>query len=304
MSQREKAIADDVPHDQLVQLIEAYQHRVFSLEAELHEFARGGTLSEGDYRRRLKAIHDLHADLRELAGWARFETEQDVTHQDIGLPIIGNCTPADARVCAVYLKERGAQLKALRSKVERVYKWLEDALRGNVGAIRLTLRLSKLRQLTLQIEQNIENMRERGTALSRYASELVSQTPKGREHGLTTLKALQSLYSRIDTSTQRVAKLTASIKREELRTQEMRAWLDKERQERTRIWPTMDPPTPLGLSQAIADYGVDPASWRIESRRRLALMEQFHETEATPINGGAAVDSATNAAQILVEVRK
>ncbi|MEN9836255.1 MAG: hypothetical protein RL011_2448 [Pseudomonadota bacterium] len=304
MPQKSKAIAADVPDDQLVQLVEAYQHRVFSLEAELHEFARGGALSEGDYRRRLKAVHDLHADLRELVSWARSAIETDVTHRDIGLPIIGSCTPAEARVCAIYLKEKGTQIKALRVKVERVYKWLEDALRGNVGPVRQTLRLSKLRQLTLIIEQSTGNLRERSTVLARHVSELVNQTPKGREHGLTTLKALQSLFARIDTSTQRVAKLTASIKREELKTQEMCAWLDKERAERAERWPAMEPPTPLTMSRAITSYGIDPASWRVAGRKHLAIAEQFHETESTPVYGGADTDTAAAAAQLLAEVRQ
>lgn len=304
MSQKDQAITTDVPEDQLIQLVEAYQHRVFSLEAELHEHARGGALSEGDYKRRLKAVHDLHADLRELVGWARSASDNDVTHRDIGLPIIGSCTPAEARVCAVYLKEKGARLRSLRTKVDRVHKWLEDALRGNVGSVRLTLRLSKLRQITLQIEQNTTDLREKSVALARHVTELVSQTPRGRDHGLTTLKALQSLFRRIDTSTQRVAKLTASIKREELKTQEMRAWLQKERTERAERWPAMEPPTPLAMAQSITGYGIDPASWRVDVRKELAVVEQFHETEVMPVSGSAPKEAATTATRVLAEVQQ
>ena len=294
-------LTQEVPLAQLAQLVTQYQHRLLSLEAELHEHSRGGAITENDFTRRLRAIHAINADLRELSAWSHVQTSGEVTTGDIGLPIMGICTPSEARVCAVYVKEKGAHLKSLRRTVEQAHKWLQDAILGRAGSFIQTLRLSKLRQMILATERATAALREREATLSRQVTMLLDHGEKNKNIGLTTLQALKTLFNQIDASTLRIAKLTASIKREEQRTQEMRAWLEKERRQRAEKWPPMDAPTPLMMAQAMANHSYGYSTNSADQKHRIALAEQFLNDAAGPLRGGAEPSAAGKAAHILAE---
>ena len=301
MHPNSNGITQEVPLAQLAQLVTQYQHRLLSLEAELQEHSRGGVITENDFNRRLRAIHAINADLRELSLWSRAQTSGEVTTGDIGLPIMGMCTPSEARVCAVYVKEKGAHLKRLRATAERAHKWLQDALLGRVGSLIQTLRLSKLRQMILATERSTAALREREVTLARQVMMLLEPGEKNKNIGLTTLQALKTLFKQIDASTLRIAKLTASVKREEQRTQEMRAWLEQERRQRAEKWPPMEAPTPLMMVQSMGDRSHNFTASSVYQKRRVDLAEQFLNDAAGAISGGAESSAAEKAAHLLAE---
>ena len=301
MNRNSNGITQEVPLAQLAQLVTQYQHRLLSLESELHEHSRGGVITENDFNRRLRAIHALNADLRELSIWSHAQSSGEVTTGDIGLPIMGMCTPSEARVCAVYVKEKGAHLKRLRRTAEQAHKWLQDALLGRAGSLIQIFRLSKLRQMILATERGTAALREREVLLSRQVTTLLDPGEKSKNIGLTTLQALKTLFNQIDASTLRIAKLTASIKREEQRTQEMRAWLEHERRQRAEKWPPMDAPTPMMMAQAMADHSYNFTAISAYQKRRVDLAEQFLNDAAGPIRGGAEPSAAEKAAHLLAK---
>lgn len=241
-----------IPHSTFEELVVQYHHRLLSLEADLKDRAKSGTISPALLSRRVRRLKEVHRDLNALQRLCVAEKPGKLTATDIGLPILEDCSPEELKVVEDFLEERELDVLALEHEANKVYAWLQDAVAGRVSSLRVTMRLSKLRSFISGYEKRAATLIEESKGLNLYVDKLLTQSHggAGREAGKTTLEGLMSVFHRLESTISRVAKLKASVKREEAKTQEMEQWIVTNEKRLASLRPAMTPPTPLATAQA------------------------------------------------------
>lgn len=266
-----------IPLATFQELVAQYHHRLLSLEADLKDKARAGALSAAALSKRVKKIKQVHASLNQLQRACIAEAPGKLMAQDIGLPILDDCTPDERQVCEQFLIEREEDLLELEAESAKVYRWLTEAVTGRTGPMRLILRLSKMRRIIQTIEKSSTLMAETSKALTAHVEKLLAavRTPGAKEAGRSTLDGLMALFQQLDGTISRVARLRASVKKEDERTKAMGAWLRaQEAHLRTKAPPQL-PPTPLETAKAAHAAGVQQR--HIKTGKRQRLLEEFWE---------------------------
>ena len=82
-----------VPLATLQELVAQYHHRLLSLEADLKDQAKAGSLAPRAFARRVKQLKKVHERLAELQQVSAAEDGGKLTSADIGLPLLDECTP-------------------------------------------------------------------------------------------------------------------------------------------------------------------------------------------------------------------
>lgn len=266
-----------LPLSAIADLVAQYHHRLLSLEADLKDRARAGGLDPALFAKRVKTLKEVHRELNALQRLCIAETPGRLTNTDIGLPVLDDCTPEELRVVELFLEERELDVLELEQEASKVYTWLQDAISGKVGALRLTLRLSKLRALIAGHEKRAATQAEEARALNLSTEKLISQTSggKSREAGRSTLDALMELFASLEATISRVAKLKAASRREEAKVEAMRSWLREHEGKLQHLRSASPPPTPLATAQAARDLPQKMAKEIHRSKRRRDLIERF-----------------------------
>jgi hypothetical protein len=262
-----------VPLATFQELAAQYHHRLLSLEVELKDQARSGGLSARAFASRVKRLKRAHKDLEKVSRHCMTEEPGKLTAADIGLPVMDQCTPAEHAVCEAYLIEKEANATRLAEETGRVYRWLNEAVSGQTGPLRLTLRLSRLRSLIQSLEKRSSTLGEAEAEMNSHLNKLLAKIKHagGKEGGRSTIDGLMELFQQLDRTTSRVARLRALVKKEETRTQAMAAWLRKEEAAMAATRPSMATPTPLAISAATAAERAEQE----RQRRRKSLVAQF-----------------------------
>src|SRR4051794_17388852 len=85
-----------VPLESFQELVAQYHHRLLSLEADLKDQAKAGSLSPRAFSRRVKQLKVVH---KQLAGLQQVSAAEEgggkLTAADIGLPLLEDCTPEE-----------------------------------------------------------------------------------------------------------------------------------------------------------------------------------------------------------------
>lgn len=273
--------AGDTSHSQAIplaafqDLVVQYHHRLLSLEADLKDHARAQALSPRAFTKRVKQLKDVQKSLNALQRLCLAEVPGQSAATDIGLPVLDDCTPAERAVCEDFLGERRDAISVMEEETARVYKWLVETVSGRTGPFRLTFRLSKLRRLIQRSERETQSIQDASKGMALQIDKLLqSRKGGGREHGASTLDGLMTLFTQLDGTIGRVAQLRALVRKEQVKTNSMDAWL-KQEEGKIRARPSMlAPPTPLTLSRAEAEaLGPQPTYRRNVRRRRVA--EEF-----------------------------
>lgn len=273
-----------IPLSAFEELVAQYHHRLLSLEADLKDRAKSGALSPASLSKRVKRLKEVHRDLNALQRLCVAEKPGKLTSTDIGLPMLDECSTEERQVVEQFLEEREADVMELEAESSKVYSWLQDAIAGRSGALRVTMRLSKLRGFITNHEKRGAALGEEAKSLNVHVDKLLTQTTgsAGREAGRTTLEGLMAVFTRLEVTISRVAKLKASVKREEAKTKAMEVWITEQEQRLSTMRPSMPPPTPLQTAQAARAI---PASFSRSIERaskRRDLVEQFWENVVGP----------------------
>ena len=241
-----------ISHDAFEELVVQYHHRLLSLEADLKDRAKNGLISPALLSKRVRRLKAVHKELNALQRLYIAEKPGKLTTTDIGLPVLEDCSPEERAIVQHFLEDRELDVVALEHEASKVYGWLQDAIAGRVGALRATLRLSKLRGFISCHEKRATALTEESKSLTIHVDKLLIQASGsgGREAGKTTLEGLMSIFHQLETTISRVAKLKASVKREEAKTKEMEDWIITHEQRFTNLRPAMPAPTPLATVQA------------------------------------------------------
>lgn len=266
------------------ELLAQYHHRLLALEADLKDRAKAGTISAGVLARRVRRLKEIHNDLSLLATQSGSENTKDHMSHDLGLPELNQCCEEERSIVEGFLKERVAEVQAHSKQAKRVLSWLEDSLSGRAGGLRLTFRLSKLRNFIAIMERLASTESEASSRLELQTETLLAdaQIPEAQKNAKSTLAASMALFTKLDTIITRIAKLKASVKREQIKTDAMLAWLDREEKSLAHVAPQMPPPTPLMTAQAT--QAIQPTLLRgiEQAKKRHDLVLRFWEQVVTP----------------------
>lgn len=258
----------------LQELVAQYHHRLLSLEAELKDQARARALSPRAFAKRvarLKVVHERLTSLQRLCTAESDSTQQGI---DIGLPVLDECTPAEQTVCEHYLSDRLEDLHAVSADTGRVYKWLVDAVTGRTGTFRLTLQLSKLRRMIQAVERRTAHVHDASESLSAHIDRVLTAS-KGGERAKNSLEGLMSLFQQLDGTISRVARLKASVKKEQGKTQAMESWLRQQESSIRAKHVVCPPPSPLALAQVRTATEELRPTYRRKVVRRRKIAEEF-----------------------------
>ena len=259
-------------------MVAQYHHRLLSLEADLKDQARAGGLSPSVFAKRVGRLKKIHKSLNLLQQLCLAETPDKPAATDIGLPVLSECTPTELDVIGRFLGLKEQNVLRLEEETRRVYGWLLDAISGRANPVRMILRLSKLRRLIQKLEQQATMLDEESSSLTLHVDKLLAETRTRNESGggyLTTLDGLMALFQQLDSTIGRIARLRATVKKEELRTKAMEDWLRREEQSLKDQRPASMQPTPLALMRAAQEVRTTVSPALRESRRRRELVEQF-----------------------------
>ena len=273
-----EALDKQIPLAAFQEMVAQYHHRLLSLEADLKDQARTGKLSPSVFAKRVRRLKKIHKSLGLLQQLCLAETPDKLTAADIGLPVLSECTPAEREIIERFLGLKEQNLRLLEAETGRVYGWLLDAISGRANPIRMILRLSKLRRFIQSLEKQAAMLDEESSSLALPIDKLLAETRAQHESGggyLTTLDGLMTLFQQLDSTIGRVARLRATVKKEELRTKAMEDWLRREEQSLKEQRPASMQPTPLALMRAAQEVRAAVAPTLRESRRRRELVEQF-----------------------------
>jgi hypothetical protein len=257
-------------------MIAQYQHLLVCLEADLKDRNRLGTLSSKGYKKRVQKLKSVEREIEILKRVAQTE-HSTTTDNDIGLPIIEACTPAERETCDHNFMEKEIELLRIEKHTFKAHNWLRDAIEGKSGNFILTLRLSSLRrfiQLYTKLLTRAETERDQ---LEASSEELIKSLSKGKADtkSKTTIHALTGLFRDLESTISRVANLRATLKQEASKVREMNTWLKNEEIKFKSGLETGRPPTPMNLASSNIfghghGWGLDP---KVLKKRK--LIEQF-----------------------------
>ena len=261
---------------ELSEMIAQYQHLLVCLEADLKDRNRLGTLSTRDYKKRAQKLKSVEREIETLKKVA--QSEQSITtDNDIGLPIIENCTPAEQETCHHNLMEKEIELLRMEQHTSKAHAWLRDAIEGKTGSLLLTLRLSSLRRFIHLYTKLLSRAETERNQLEAASEELIKSLSKGKSESRskTTLQALMSLFCDLESTISRVANLRVTLKHEAAKVRDMNTWLKNEEAKFECGLDTGRPPTPMSLASSTMfglnqGLGLDP---KILKKRQ--LIEQF-----------------------------
>lgn len=275
------------------ELVAQYHHRLLSLEADLKDRARSGALTPRQFAHRVKKLKKVHLTLATIRKQCLAEDPGKLPAADVGLPVLDDCTPEERAVCERFLAEKELELRMLERQSGQVYDWLGDAVSGVTGPLRMILRLSKMRKMIQTFEQRMETLADAAGVMTHHIDKLVGKMKGGvgRQNARSTVEALMALFHQLDGTTQRVARLKASVKKEEARTQAMAAWLKQQEDALKNKAETYIPPTPLATARAVAETGSTVGRRTRRARRRRNLAEQYWQEVLQ--NGVASADLRT-----------
>lgn len=287
------------------ELVAQYHHRLLSLEAALKDEARAGTLSTKAFTQRVKKLKAVHVSLQDLRKLCLVDSPGKLTSVDIGLPILDECTPAEREVCERFLIEKEIELRMLELESGRVYKWLADAVSGYTNPLRMILRLSKMRKMIQSFERRMESLADAATVMSHHIDKLVGRMRGGigKQNARSTVEALMTLFQQLDGTIARVARLKASVKKEEARTQAMSAWLKQQEDALKNKSEAFIPPTPLATARAVAETGSTLGRRVARAKKRRNLAEQYWQDVLQNGVGSASLESLGQAKQVFDKER-
>jgi len=296
-------------------MIDQYNHRLLSLEVELQEASRMNQIGVHDYERRARVIAELRRDLTEISELNNLESTDpfDADDADLGLPVTGNCTPAEIAVCSDFLDQKQIFMRRAERDTRRVLGWVREAISESKGGSglgsgggsgggtggwaaggwgwRMTWRLSRLRRMIHQTEARTKLLNQESAVVDQYIDRLVrglgkSMPTKGKgvfARGKTqhqgalrgTIDGLMQVFSDLDGVISRVAKLRATVKNERHRIAQMLSWLESHEREVFSSRPVMAPPSPMATARALAEIPAVPGLELDADRRRLGLAKGF-----------------------------
>ncbi len=272
------------------ELVAQYHHRLLSLEADLKDQARAGAMPTRAFTKRVKKLKQVHDALAGLRKLCMGDNPGKLASADIGLPLLDDCTPTERAVCERFLVEKELELRMLELQSGQVYKWLGDAVSGSTNPLSIILRLSKMRKMIQSFEKRMETLADAATVMSHHIDKLVGKMKGGvgKQNARSTVEALMALFHQLDGTIARVARLRASVKKEEARTQAMSAWLNQQEGALKNKNVTFLPPTPLATARAVAETGSTLGRRVTRARKRRNLAEQYWEEVLQ--KGAAAAD--------------
>ncbi len=269
--------SNSIPAADFAQLLDQYEHRLLSMEADLKDRAKTENFPAKAFERRIKKIREINIQISGLKAISKSRSNSNQTTMDIGFPILEDCTSAEQEVCDRFMAEREKHIKELEKESRIVLNHLQKTIHGNANGIQITFWLSKLRvqiknleKLSLSAEQDcveLDSQIEQFIKSMKGSSVLV----KNKD----TIGALITIFNKLEATISRVAKLRASLKREEKKSGKFIAWLNTQENILNGKIQTIPPPSPMETAKAARKMRTKVENDYVKIKQNVQLATQF-----------------------------
>ena len=265
-----------LPRETVKGLLEQYSHQILSLEADLKERARLGSMKQREFTRRLNGLRECQLRLRVLQRRCAAESNTPISNQLNDIPLLARSTPLETEMYQHFFAQREALSVRLERDLNRVHKWLMAAVAGRSLSISHVLRLSKLHRLIGGLEKRTNLAQEFAKGLGIQVEKLLIHMSDGqrKDTAKTSIEGLVTLFSSVENLIARIAKLRGIQREEEQAVAYMTAWLGQASTKARQPGPQFDVPTPLA-SLEFARQFQDPQTQIREARVRKGLAAAF-----------------------------
>ena len=265
-----------LPLETVKSLLEQYSHQILSLEADLKERARLGSMKQREFTRRLNGLRECQLRLRVLQRRCAAESGAPISNQLNDIPLLARSTPLETEIYEQFFAQREALSARLERDLHRVHKWLMAAVTGRSFSISHVLRLSKLHRLIGGLEKRTNLAQEFAKGLGVQVEKLLMQMSEGqrKDTAKSSIEGLVTLFSNVENLIARIAKLRGTQREEEQAVANMTAWLGQASTKARQPGPQLDVPTPLA-SLEFARQFQDPQTQIREARVRRGLAAAF-----------------------------
>ncbi len=238
-------------HESLGRLLEQYQHRLSSLEADFVEKQQRGLWAADSIKQRAQQLASLKKGLVSLREQNRDLQENLLYKFDIGLPKLEGMGPQEQEISEDFLTSSQKDLQQLLLQVNEVEHWCMEAAVGGCHVVHSMMRLSKLGKMiraldlaTGLIQQEHQKLtghacgmigvlqgpfvtnylaKDREKNHSKYPAKNPAKNPN--EPSLNLVERLAYWFNKMERQIAKIARLRQELKHLDLKIDQMQTWL-------------------------------------------------------------------------------
>ncbi|MFK7873335.1 MAG: hypothetical protein AB8C84_09230 [Oligoflexales bacterium] len=199
-------------------VIRQYRHRILSLEVELQEMAREGSLGRRHVKSSIQNLRHLKALLSTLQSMRSITKPQ--MPEGIKVPDLDLCDIAAQNFCVKWSQNQTVHTRSLAEKTGQVAVWVRKALAGEGFDWVVLFRLSKLRKMLANIEsKTIE------TEHDYKQLEIAVQVLQKGESDRPPVEILSRIYQNLCEQNDHIERMEYELQAEIDHTSWMKRWL-------------------------------------------------------------------------------
>ena len=215
-------------------LLDQYEHRIITLEAEYFEDQKQGRVNLHKMHSRGAKINRLKKRLSEFKSY-HFNAESQAAH-DIGFPRIFDFNSEDQKIFNEFLNAQTASIQLLQNQIDLIDRWSQQAASGSTSIFRIMIRLPRIGRMIRKTEALTQEANAKDTLLNKHLEETLEKFRT--YHGTSTSSSLSPMilkapifdrlafwFGRIEKQITRVAKLKIEFKHQTITIKNMENWL-------------------------------------------------------------------------------
>jgi hypothetical protein len=226
-------------HESLGRLLEQYQHRLLSLEADLEEKQKRGQWTAESVKLRAQQLASLKKGLESLRAQNRDLQENLLYKFDIGLPKLEGMEPLEQKISEDFLTSSQKDLQQFLLQVNEVEHWCMEAAVGGCHVVQSMMRLSKLGKMIRALDLATGIIQQDHQKLTNHAKGVVgamqgpfvtSYLAKDREKNqeqpnFNLVDRLAYWFNKLERQIAKIARLRQELKQLDVKIDQMQTWL-------------------------------------------------------------------------------
>lgn len=253
------------------QLLQQCMHRYRSLEVELNDAARNGSIQAADYASRLHMLQQLGqriASLEVSAASTKITVERS---RVMDLPLLEECSREEQRIIVEALGNSKKLAEKLLQDIETLKDGVRSATSQDSNWIKMVFRLSWLRARMSWADTQLTTTRSVRGMLETFIRRVAPQ-----KQGQAAQADLVEAFREFETTTSRIGYLRSKLRSEIAKNHDQEDWLKRYEAARKRSSTPVAPPVPAELEMAKNDVaarfleGSKNATDRLVIARKLA----------------------------------
>ncbi len=263
----------------LARKIEAFEQRLRELELALEHELSSGLIDQHKHAQKLQQLETTRTGLEKLLILASID-EQPSNDNELGVPHFAVRTASEQKLFKNFFTARLNLAKKLYKTLQKISMWGTQALLMQGNSWTLVFRLSLLRHSVQEIERRILKAGNQNFLTDRQVNNLVASIQKSMQHRNIgpNLNGLIAIFTEMDQSAARVAKLKSAVFREQRTVEDMTRWLAAQEQTAKNPPATQTPPDVDALRQLEHEMCPEMISRLTNAKDRLALAGNFVKT--------------------------